>query len=51
MVPVRFLSRKCLIQALLSSDYSTDHGFNDKLEQQGDGLRKIHMHSNPKYFD
>ena len=47
IVPVRFLGRKCFVQALLSSGYT----FNDKLEQQGVGLRKIYMHSNPKYFD
>ena len=51
MVSVRFLGRKCFIQPLLSSDFSIDLCFDDMLEQQGVGLKKPHMHINPRYFD
>ena len=43
MFLVRFLGRKCFIQPLLSSDYSINLRFNDMLEQQGVGLKKLLM--------
>ena len=51
MVPVRFLDRWCIIQQLLSSDYSIDHCFYDKLQQQDIVLRKLCMHGNSQHFD
>ena len=48
---LRFLGRKCIIQPLLSSDFSIDLCFDDMLEQQGVGLKKPHMHINTEYFD
>ena len=50
-VSVRFLDRKCFIQRLFSSDYSMDHCFNDKLQQQNSGSSKLCMHGKCQYFD
>ena len=51
MVSVRFLGRKCIIQPLLSSEFSIDLCFDDMLEQHGVGLKKPHMHIHTEYFD
>ena len=42
---------KCLIPPLISSDFRINLCFNNILEQQGVGLKKPHMHIDPKYFD
>ncbi len=51
MVPVRFLESQCFVQQLLSSDYSIDPCFYNKLQQQDIGLRKLCMHGNCQHFD
>ena len=51
VVFVMFLGCKCFIQPLFSSDCSIDLCFDDMLEQQGVGLKKLQMVINPKCFN
>ena len=46
------VSRSLMLHSTtFSSDYSIDHCFNDKLQQQNSGSRKLCMHGNCQYFD